>query len=310
MVYQRSHNRIIVAGGVNAETGAMFTETWAYDLGSNRWTNLNPSAGYLPSREPGMAADPVTGRIVMFGGSDVNYNGTNHDQTWIYDPAANTWSRVTPPTGSPPARAAAPAMATDTRNGVVVMYGGIGSCTPSTYPFCADVWAFRFPDNSWTLLIGVAPQGGRDHNQFGFDPISGLFALFGGHGNFPGTYVNDTWTFDYPPRTWRNMNPAAQLPEARDHGKLAYAGSGTMLLFGGRCFGCSAPLPGTWLYDVARNTWSLLALSEPPARMDHAMAYHELNNAVVMFGGSDGDTWIFQIMSDLIPSVPANLLLE
>lgn len=294
MVYDRLRNRIVIAGGANQETGVLFTETWAYDLAANRWTNLNTVSTYLPSREPGMAIDPSTGRIVMFGGSDINYSMANHDQTWIYDPAANNWARVLPPTGSPPPRGAAPGMAFDLATNVVVMYGGIGACRPDT-PFCADVWEFRFSNNTWTLITDNAPPGGRDHNQFAFNQGAGVFVLFGGHGDFPGTYANDTWTYDHATRTWRSLGPTGQIPEARDHGKLAYAGSGRVLLFGGRCFGCDSPLPGTWIHDISSNTWTNMNPLNPPSpRMDHAMAYHENAEQVVVFGGGNNETWTYR----------------
>ncbi len=79
-------------------------DIWAYDPAANTWSELKP-AGTLPSARanPAMAYDPATHRLIMFGGFDGTE--TRFGDTWAYDPAANTWSELSPTGTLPPARA-------------------------------------------------------------------------------------------------------------------------------------------------------------------------------------------------------------
>ena len=71
------------------------------------WTRLNPT-GSLPAARYGqaMAHDPTSGRLIMFGGYAGNDGGTGLNDTWAYDPTANTWTELNPSGTLPSARVA------------------------------------------------------------------------------------------------------------------------------------------------------------------------------------------------------------
>ena len=72
----------------------------------NVWTRLSPS-GEIPIRrgEQSMVYDSADKRFIMFGG---NYGGFDPlDDTWAYDPNANTWTNLNPKGALPAARLAA-----------------------------------------------------------------------------------------------------------------------------------------------------------------------------------------------------------
>ena len=49
-----------------------------------------------------MVYDPVSGKMVLFGGcANVADPSTYLNDTWAYDPAANTWTELQPPRQRP-----------------------------------------------------------------------------------------------------------------------------------------------------------------------------------------------------------------
>ena len=94
MVYDPSTGQMIMFGGWRCPPA--LNDTWAYDPVANTWTNLDPS-GTLPEARYGrrMAYDSSSRRVIMFGGS-VADGSKFFDDTWAYDPAANTWTELSP----------------------------------------------------------------------------------------------------------------------------------------------------------------------------------------------------------------------
>ena len=101
-------------------------DTWAYDPAANTWTDLEP-AGDLPSARCGHAmvydlgqrpGDPLWG---------VAARRCQHcfNDTWAYDPAANTWTELHPAGDLPSARNGH-AMVYDSATGKVILFGGSG----------------------------------------------------------------------------------------------------------------------------------------------------------------------------------------
>ena len=79
------------------------SDTWAFELGTNRWTNLNPKV-----RPPGrfdfaLAYDARADRVILFGGRGT----TPLNDTWSYDRANNTWTDMNP-ASRPSSRVAQP----------------------------------------------------------------------------------------------------------------------------------------------------------------------------------------------------------
>ena len=79
-------------------------------------TSLSPRSGH------GMIYDPVNHKVILFGGRSSGIQLL--DDTWEYDYATNTWTELQPEV-SPPSRAE-PAMAYDSSNQKVVLFGGWG----------------------------------------------------------------------------------------------------------------------------------------------------------------------------------------
>src|SRR5882672_668030 len=90
----------------------------AQDIPANlTWTQLSPATSPPQRGAPAMAYDPVTRKIVLFGG----YGSTNYlNDTWTFD--GTTWAEVNNAV-VPPVRAAA-AFAFDRMTRKLVLFGG------------------------------------------------------------------------------------------------------------------------------------------------------------------------------------------
>ena len=120
MAYDPSSGRLIMFGGFLSSAAA--NDTWAYDPATNTWAELSPS-GTLPLARGGhsIAYEPSTHRLILFGGS--NGSSTRFNDTWAYDPAANTWTELKPSVPLPDARTSQ-SMVYDPVTGQVIMFGG------------------------------------------------------------------------------------------------------------------------------------------------------------------------------------------
>ncbi len=91
MVYEPGSRRFILFGGEATWTHNPFSDTWAYDPKLNTWTNLSPATSPSPRARHAMAYDAQSKTIVMFGGGETPPEF--RADTWIYDPAVNTWTQ-------------------------------------------------------------------------------------------------------------------------------------------------------------------------------------------------------------------------
>jgi N-acetylneuraminic acid mutarotase len=280
--------KTILFGGTNDVVE--FGDTWAYDPAANSWSDLAP-AGPVPAGrdDANVVYVPTTGKMILFGG----YDGTSFlNDTWAYDPLANTWTDLHPAGAVPSAREDLQ-MVYDSAGGKMILFGGYDEAA-----YFNDTWAYDPVANTWTELhpAGTVPSP-RDGHSMSYDPVGGKVILFGGwDGN---NDHNDTWAYDPVANAWTELSPAGEVPGERDDHSMVYdSAAGTMILFGG--YGGNAGRNDTWAYDSATNAWTELhpAGASPPARVDQRMAYDSAANRVILVGGygeSDflNDAWAF-----------------
>ena len=220
-----------------------------------------------------MTYDAATGLVVLFGGGPKPFA-----DTWMWNGVDWTKAR---PLHSPPAREAL-GMAYDAATGQVVVFGGEDGHST----LLGDTWTWDGTD--WTQQTPVHSPPPREGMGMAYDSVSHQIVLFGGLGP-QGRLMRDTWTWNGT--DWTRLSPAHR-PAAR--WRLAMSPRSHVMLFGGLGDG-GQTLGDTWTWngdDWVRRT----SVHLPVARYLSAMAFDEVRDRVVLFGGAGarsdlGDTW-------------------
>jgi N-acetylneuraminic acid mutarotase len=248
MVYDPSTLRVIMFGGQYSDAAfvaGFLGDTWAYDPNANTWTDLNPT-GELPITRMGqsMVYDPSTHRVIMFGGTPSDMFATQpsdpgyFNDTWAYDPGANTWTNLNP-TGTLPSARIFPSMVYDPSSRRAIVFGGRGDSG-----LLNDTWAYDPAANTWAELSPVGtPQYARWGAAMVYDPSGGLEVMFGG---LTGNALNDIWAYDPAANAWTELAPSGPVPAGRFAPMVYDQASGRAIVFGGR--GDSGLLNDTWSY--------------------------------------------------------------
>jgi N-acetylneuraminic acid mutarotase len=235
LVYESVHGNLLLFGGGN-EVGDL-NDLWAYSPPTDTWTQLSPAGGPPPARERHCAFfDPDTAKMYVFGGS---HGSTRFNDLWAYDPAANTWTQLTPG-GSVPAAREDATMAFNPGSGRATLFGGFNGSDLD------DIVVYNPDDNVWIPLSpsGAKPSG-RSFTDLVYDSAGTKAILFGGF-QYDGEIQRDTWSFNPATGNWTQLSLPGDLPDARADHSMCYAtGVHKWILFGGT--------NDEWLYD---DTWA------------------------------------------------------
>src|SRR2546426_452992 len=94
MAYDSAADRVILFGGQGSS--GVVNDTWAYDHGTNTWTNMASAPAPSGRAYHGMVYDSQSDRAILFGGWASN-TGSPLEDTWTYDLNANGWTNVDAP---------------------------------------------------------------------------------------------------------------------------------------------------------------------------------------------------------------------
>lgn len=220
MAYDSGGDRIVLLAG-GPEAGLAASETWAYDVDADVWTELHP-AGASPERGVAMAYDAGSDRLVLWGGRE------GVDETWTFDREANAWQLMHPaqqPTG-------ARALAYDSALDLVIAFGAAvaGGAVQET-------WAYDFETDTWTnrnALNAPAPAAARD--PIAFDARTGRTVTLRADGS--------TWRYHAAKNVWIEEHPSPS-PPASAHALVEAPELGGVLMYGGDA---GRGFDETWLY--------------------------------------------------------------
>ena len=285
MSYDWKNRLMVMAGGYNESL--MLDDTWGYDAGINMWRYLAPWVQPEKLRFAAMDYDVSQGMFALFGG--INETSVRKNDTWIYDPRGNIWTKRPPP--SRPSARYSHAMAYDSESDRVILFGGSDGMN-----YLSDTWAYDYHNNTWTNMNPrTGPSARRDHAMI-YDSESDRVILFGGYGN--SGYLSDTWAYDFNTNQWVRMLPVSSPSSRRDHAMVYDSRRDIVILFGGYNGGS---LRDTWTYDYNTNTWkNKYPATQPSSRYMHAMAYDSESDRVILFGGygSLDDTWAYDFSTN------------
>lgn len=92
--YDAERGRMILFGGTTAFFGPFLNDTWALDLATESWTQLQAGGKSAPEPRirPELVSDSTRDRLVLFGGHDDGSVGNRND-VWTLDLASATWKK-------------------------------------------------------------------------------------------------------------------------------------------------------------------------------------------------------------------------
>jgi N-acetylneuraminic acid mutarotase len=172
----------------------------AYDPAARRWTDLAPPHSPPPVLGSSMAYDPLHDEIVLFGGGHIAEPGPDgtvagYTGTWIYSPQTNDWHEL--PRGLQPPPRMNTRMVTDTRNNVLVVFGGDGQSH-----YLADTWLFDLRTRTWRASKAPAGPEARAGHFTVYDPVTGWVIIGGGYNRRD---LTDMWAYDPRDDHWHPM---------------------------------------------------------------------------------------------------------
>ena len=167
------------------------------------WLLQSPAASPSPRASMACAYDPVSQKVVIFGG----YHSTSYlQETWTYD--GSTWTLESPRV-SPPARAGS-SMAYDEVTHQLVLFGGYNGT------YLGDTWLWDGSTSQWTNANPPnAPQAVTGPMLF-TDPLNGHVDVYGGYK--PPFYK--LTTHQWNGTKWQQLQPSTS-PYARAAGIVA-----------------------------------------------------------------------------------------
>ena len=258
LVYDPSHHQLILFGGYTNK--GRVHDTWLFDLNNFEWEEITPALSPSARSDMGMAYDKSNQIVVMFGGYCLEHQRDYCKDTWIFDPAAQTWSEMDPET-SPPVMYGQ-TLDYDSENDQFLLWGGhmsdIDGGNMSSAGYNDSVWSYSVADNQWLEI----PPGNQSHptarywHQTAY--VSGYPGLlvFGGDGGY--SILADTWLFDLESESWTRKR-SDLTPPARIVGSAVYSSEyGQVILFGGLDNDYSN-LNDTWVYLDITGEWEQIS---------------------------------------------------
>lgn len=221
-------------------------ETWSFDMTTATWTQRQTG----PSGRLGaaLAYDQQSARYVLFGGLDLNSFSVN-DETWVYDPATDTWAQMSPE--SSPGAGNFHLMSYDADSDRVILTGGGDRADVAL----EGTWAYDYEADSWTELSPAAPPSARYYSAMVYDTDRDRMVIFGGTDRWAVATFDDTWVYDYDSNRWTELT--ASGPSVRAWHAMAYdESSQTVVTFGGGLTRDDVTAE-TWLFDATSEAWSL-----------------------------------------------------
>ena len=138
-----------------------------------------------------LAYDPLHDEVVLFGGGHVAESTTDgrlagYTGTWSFDLKSNDWRQL--PSGVQPPPRMNTRMVTDTRNQVLVLFGGDGQSH-----YLADTWLFDLKSREWRLSKAPGGPEARAGHFTVYDPQTGWVIIGGGYNRRD---LTDMWAYD------------------------------------------------------------------------------------------------------------------
>ncbi|MBN1965892.1 MAG: SH3 domain-containing protein [Anaerolineae bacterium] len=245
----QSDRAILFLGTIGWPPLEVPSETWAYDLNTDTWTNVEPPVVPPALLGARMVYDTESDRMILFGGIDsMEFIARGRivytNATWAYDFESNSWTQMAP-TVSPPGMNYH-AMAYDTGADRVILIGS------NALEITDDTWIYDYNSDTWEVRQTAESPKHRDYSAMVYAAGIGRVILFG---EGEPTVKNDTWTYDFAANTWTELSPDPSPGRQGWHAMAYSSAADRIILFGGGRTRSQFTLE-TWVYDPSANTWT------------------------------------------------------
>lgn len=273
-----------------------------------------PAGDERPQRRSEMAAayDEANARMVIFGGTLEIATAcavptyTYISETWAFNDRCGTWTQIG---GQQPPPRGRHSMALDKERNRALLFGG-RTRGGTGYALYNDLWVFDFDTDTWSQAGAGGGPSARTNTSFVVDDEGGKAYLFGGDISTSGLSYNaqqDLWELDLSSLAWTQLTPTGTAPSPRLWmGSLFDPQRRRFIVYAGDdndAFTGTDSLGDMFAYDVEDNAWIQLhdgTGDAPAGRFRSQMAYDDVNDRYLMFGGHDdtqlgntNDMWAF-----------------
>ena len=174
--------------------------TFAYQVKERNWLAIDGNQAPPPVSFGSLCYDPFGDRIILFGGGhiaepDSDGRTVGYTGTWEYDCEVGNWSPVDTG-GDPPPRMCA-RLICDTRNKVMVVFGGDGQSH-----YRADTWILDLKRDTWRKSKATGVPEARAGHFTVSDPTTGWVIMGGGYND---DELKDMWGYDIASDSWRRL---------------------------------------------------------------------------------------------------------
>ena len=279
MVYVPQVEKVLLMGG---EAGFMAPHeavggSWWYDPAADAWSEAVTEPTPSPRAASNMAVHAPTGTVVMFGGGVPTEGGFEpYDETWLFDPIEERWTRLEFEDGAAPEAEIGEMFAYHEASDTFVLYGGF---TLDRRAFLDATWHFDLEARTWTRVEPDTVPRGRNYNTFAYDPRTERLVMTGGPETPDAT--DEVWTYDPREATWR-QHERVPVGEVTPYARMVFdTVTGQLIRFGGH-----REERGTAWALSADLDWTLL---EPEGDAPRPISRHAMaavpGLGVLIFGG-------------------------
>ena len=262
--------------------------SWPVDFDDDRVVNT--------TYEAGMVFDESTGRAVKSNGHGQRCDAPQLGETWLYEPAGNTW-RMSQSATIPFGMCGTWTTAYDRSNRKVVLQefeGGnhgwqmdrgraLRPSSPWVYDGAKDSWT---PMNPLHTLIGPGMRGFMP--MVYVDSIGKVFLHAGKRGG--DTFQADrSWTYDTYSNTWTMLPESAFVPATRRAFSMCYLPEQDKVLIPP-----AEKDPRTWLFDVKTSQWSDAGAKGEPPKFGPPVVYDPVSRTALAFRAEANGTQVWQ----------------
>jgi N-acetylneuraminic acid mutarotase len=168
MVYNSGNEKIVLYGGNSFGNLSDDGKIWTFDTTTTTWESLDSTEEAGPRYWHGLTFDEHENELVVFGGTDLEPEVSQSDETWEFSFNLNLWTDLTKEK-RPPACSLL-SIVYDQENKKVVLFGGLAFVSSEIY---GKVWIYDPQTHDW---IDRNP-GGLETQGTGFQGLIWMTGL-------------------------------------------------------------------------------------------------------------------------------------